>query len=174
MQWRRMYWRGTSEQQPLSLRLLSPERPPHPTVVGLLAIGRTPTDYIGGAYVQFLRIDGLSLTDATADQKIIRGPLPDLVHRLDDVLTANIRTATDIRSGPVERRYPHYPLEALRQLTATPSCTAVTKTSSITSGAADGLVWRRPGGLQSRTQAGQERQAQDDSSSPNERPCVHR
>ncbi len=106
----------TLEQQMNSLRFLSSKYPPLPTVIGLLTIGKDPAAYIYGAYVQFLRIDGICLDDPIADQKEIHGPLPDLLHQLDEILKANIRIATDIRSSPVEQRHPDYPLDALQQL----------------------------------------------------------
>lgn len=108
--------RQTTEQQLASLRLLSPDRKT-PTVAGLLAIGKSPADYLPGAYIQFLRIDGEQLTDPIADQKDLHGPLVELVPQLDTLLSANIRIATDITSGPRENRHPDYPLVALQQLT---------------------------------------------------------
>jgi ATP-dependent DNA helicase RecG len=32
-----------------------------PAVLGLLALGKSPQDFIPGAYIQFLRIDGTEL-----------------------------------------------------------------------------------------------------------------
>ena len=104
------------EEQLASLRFVA-VRPPHcPTVVGLLVLGKTPADFVPGAYVQFLRIDGTELTDAIADQKEIHGPLPDLLRRVDDVLSANVSTATNVVDGPTEVRHPNYPLVALQQV----------------------------------------------------------
>jgi len=103
------------EQQLASLRFTSADAPETPTVVGLLGIGKSPADFIPGAYVQFLRIEGRGFADPIADQKEWHGPLPDLLRRLDELLEANIHIATDIVSGPVEKRYPDYPLAALQQ-----------------------------------------------------------
>jgi len=106
----------TTQQQMASLRFLAAVEPVGPTVVGVLALGKDPCAFVPGAYVQFLRIDGTTLTDPIADQKEIYGPLPDQLRRLDDVLEANIHIATDVRSGSTERRHPDYPLDALQQL----------------------------------------------------------
>lgn len=106
----------TKQQQMVSLRFLSAAEPTVPTVVGLLALGKDPSSFVPGAYVQFLRIDGTNLVDPIADQKEIHGPLSDLLHRVDEVLEANIHVATDIRSGPTELRHLDYPLDALQQL----------------------------------------------------------
>lgn len=106
----------TITQQMASLRFVSPCPPFKPTVVGVLAIGKSPADYIPGAYIQFLRIDGLEMTDPIADQRKIHGPMPDLLRQLNDVMKANIHIATDIRSASTEIRIPDYPLVALQQL----------------------------------------------------------
>ncbi|MBE3135287.1 MAG: ATP-binding protein, partial [Acidobacteria bacterium] len=46
------------EHQLLALKFAHPGPPACPTVLGILAVGKTPTDWVPGAYVQFLRIDG--------------------------------------------------------------------------------------------------------------------
>ena len=103
-------------EQLASLRFVGVDPPHFPTVAGLLVLGKTPADFVAGAYVQFLRIDGTQLTDSIADQKEIHGPLPDLLRRLDDVLSANVSTATDLVNGPTEVRHPDYPMVALQQV----------------------------------------------------------
>jgi len=108
--------RRSPEQQMTSMRFLSADDAITPTVVGLLTIGKSPADYVPGAYVQFLRIQGSELTDPIADQKTCQGPLPELLRQLDEILKANIHIATDIQSGPTEVQRPDYPLLALQQL----------------------------------------------------------
>ena len=103
-------------QQLVSLRFVSADDPHAPTVVGLLVVGKSPADFVPGAYVQFLRVDGRELADSITNQKDLHGPMPHLLRRLDEILEANIRTATDVRSGPTEVRRPDYPLDALQQL----------------------------------------------------------
>lgn len=103
------------EQQLASMRFVSVDEPHVPTVVGLLAMGKSPADYLPGAYIQFLRIDGTDLADPVSDQKELHGPMADLLRRLDDVLEANIRMPVDIESGSREIRQPDYPLVALQQ-----------------------------------------------------------
>jgi ATP-dependent DNA helicase RecG len=106
----------SQEQQLTSLRFITATAPVVPTVIGLLAIGKSPSDYIPGAYLQFLRIEGVNLADPIADQKEGQGPLPELLRQLDDILNANIHVSTDIRSASTEIRHPDYPLDALQQL----------------------------------------------------------
>jgi ATP-dependent DNA helicase RecG len=104
------------EHQLASLRLITATASPMPTVVGILAIGKTPREFIYGAYVQFLRINGSELTDPLIDQKEIGGPLPDILRLLDDLLEINIATSSTFIGSPVEKKRPDYPIEALRQL----------------------------------------------------------
>jgi ATP-dependent DNA helicase RecG len=73
-----------------------------PTVLGLLVVGKDPRAFIGGAYIQWVRFQGTGLADTIRNQKEIRGPLPDLIRRIDEVLDANIEVATSITEGPLE------------------------------------------------------------------------
>lgn len=106
----------STEQQLMSLRLISTDPEPVPTVLGLLAIGKDVRGHLPGAYVQFLRLDGTKLTDPIKDQKEIDGPINVLLQRLDDTLHAHISTALDITSRSTELRIPDYPMAALKQL----------------------------------------------------------
>ncbi len=106
----------TIEQQLRSLRFLGTDNKT-PTVTGLLTIGYSPADFLPGAYVQFLRIEGKNLSDPIVDQQDIHGPLLQVISDVDVLLRANIRIATDITSASREIRNPDYPLGALQQLT---------------------------------------------------------
>jgi ATP-dependent DNA helicase RecG len=107
----------TTQEQLLSLRLLTPKFNCNPSVLGVLTIGKDPRQFLPGAYIQFLRIDGTELTDPIKDQKEIDGPLIQMLRQIDELLQINISTATDVTSQQVETRQPDYPLEALRQVT---------------------------------------------------------
>ena len=87
------------------------------TVMGILVLGKNPQDFLPGAYVQFLRIDGNDLTDEIRDDETIRGTISDQIRRLDDKLIAHNRIAVDITSGPLEKRTALYPIEAVQQIT---------------------------------------------------------
>jgi ATP-dependent DNA helicase RecG len=89
------------------------ERPTH---LALLMIGKEPTFFIPGAYVLFLRIDGVGLGDPIKDSKELRGPLIESLTTLDELLKINISTAIDVKSASVEIATPDYPLAALQQL----------------------------------------------------------
>lgn len=97
-----------------SLRLLDNDG--HPTVLGVLVLGKDPRRFVPGAYVQFLRLDGVALTEPIRDQKEIDGPLHELLRRLDEVLEAHNSVAASLTEAAVEVRRPEYPLPALQQL----------------------------------------------------------
>ena len=101
------------KQQLRSLRLLMGEMP---TWGALLSFGRDPLRWIPGAYVQFLRIDGETVTDPILDHHRLTGRLEDVLHQLDDLLKINIRTSVDLTTRAREIRLPDYPVTALRQL----------------------------------------------------------
>lgn len=89
---------------------------PTATVLGLLTIGKNPQDFLPGAYVQFLRIDGRELSDDIIDSEDIRGAIPDLLRRINDKLISHNRIAVAIATGAVEQRVALYPIEALQQI----------------------------------------------------------
>jgi ATP-dependent DNA helicase RecG len=104
------------DQQLASLRFVTTDAPPVPTVAGLLAIGKDPEQFVGGAYIQFLRIDGAELSDPIRDEKRVAGPMGEMLRAVDELLTLNISVAVDFTSGPVEKRQPDYPLVAIQQV----------------------------------------------------------
>jgi ATP-dependent DNA helicase RecG len=105
-----------TEQQLTSMRFATVEPQPKPTILGILVVGKDPRQFLPGAYIQFLRLDGRELTDPIKDQKEIGGPLPDLLRMLDETFQAHISIASDITGQPVELRHPDYPIVALQQL----------------------------------------------------------
>ncbi len=104
------------EQQLLAARFAHPGPPVVPTVLGILTVGRCPTDWVPGDYIQFLRIDGQAITDPVQSARELRGPLPDMLSDLDELLKINIHTTIDVTSGPIEVQRPDYPLVALQQI----------------------------------------------------------
>jgi ATP-dependent DNA helicase RecG len=97
-----------------ALRLVANE---HPTWGALIACGIDPQAWAPGAYVQFLRIDGIALADPIKDQKALTGKLDDVLRRLDELLELNVAVRTEIASALREIRRPDYPIVALQQLT---------------------------------------------------------
>lgn len=57
-----------------------------PTVAGLLLLGQAPRDRLPGAYLQFLALAATELSDAVRDEKLLDGPLVDMLRQLDELL----------------------------------------------------------------------------------------
>lgn len=103
-------------QQLAATKMIVSEGQPIPTVLGLLVIGKTTRTFLAGAYVQFLRIEGVALDQPIVDEELIDGTVADVVRRLEEKLVAHNRTRIDFTSGPQEQRTSLYPLIALQQL----------------------------------------------------------
>lgn len=109
--------RTLEERLAVTKMIASPDEP-FVTVMGILVLGKNPQDFLPGAYVQFLRIDNIQLIDDNdiLDNEVIRGAIPDLLHRLDDKLIAHNRTTVNFTSSPIEQRSELYPIPALQQI----------------------------------------------------------
>ena len=104
------------EQRLAACKMISTTDSPVPTVLGLLVVGKSPRDWLPGAYVQFLRINGTQWADPVIDESSIDGPLAQVLRRLDEKLDAHNRTEVDITSQSIETRTSPYPRAALQQL----------------------------------------------------------
>lgn len=104
------------EQQLASIRCVTVDIPPVPTVLGGLLAAKDVGYLIPGAYVQFLRIAGTHLTDTVADRLEIYATVPELLRRIEEKLESHNRQSVDFTSTPVERRQALYPRVALEQL----------------------------------------------------------
>lgn len=102
------------EQQFASLRFITKDGVPN--VSSVIVFGKDPARWIPGAYIQFLRVDGVDITDPIRHQKEISGNLYDQLHQLDEILDANISISSDVRSGPTEIKHADYPIVALQQI----------------------------------------------------------
>jgi ATP-dependent DNA helicase RecG len=107
----------TYEERLASLRMVHAPDDPVPTVLGLLVLSPRARDFIGPAYVQFLRLDGTDLASPILDAEEISGPIGQLLRRLDDKLLASNTTKIDLTSASREVRRPEYPMAALQQIT---------------------------------------------------------
>jgi ATP-dependent DNA helicase RecG len=104
-------------QQLASVRFLSSaDESGQPTVVGVLIAGRDPQRFLPGAYVQFVRFDGIELMHPVKHQKALTGPIPLQLRMLDELLDANVSVASGGALAAVERRQPDFPVLALQQL----------------------------------------------------------
>lgn len=109
---RRQNGRSTGDKL-RALRLLSREG--RPVNAAILLLGKDPRSFFPGAYIQFLRLDGSSLTDPIIDQKEIGGTVPDQVRQIEELMRLNVRITATI-GGSQRREQPDYPLEALEQI----------------------------------------------------------
>lgn len=103
-------------QQLSALKMIKSIDEPVSTVLGILTIGKSPRDYFPGAYVQFLKLDGVGLADKILDSEEIDGNIVDIIRRVDEKSRAHIMTSVDIVSEDIERRTATYPLPALQQV----------------------------------------------------------
>lgn len=103
------------EQQLASLRLYDPERS-CPTHAGILLFGKNPRFYMPGAYVQYLRLPGIDLTEIPEDQAEISGDLHSVLRELEGRIRLLIHTSMRAVSALAEKLLPDYPEWALREL----------------------------------------------------------
>ncbi len=106
----------TYEQRLAALGMVASVDDPTPTVVGVLALGKSVLSWVPCAYVQFLRVIGTEWGDPIGDEQILDGTLDQVLRRLDDKLKATLATAVDFTSGTTEVRKSPYPLSALQQI----------------------------------------------------------
>jgi ATP-dependent DNA helicase RecG len=95
--------------------IVSPENTT-PTVLGLLSIGKSPQDFLLGAYIQFLRIDGTDLADPVIDEEEIGGAIVEMLRRAEEKLKAHNRVAFDITSTTTHQIAMPYPPAAIQQI----------------------------------------------------------
>jgi ATP-dependent DNA helicase RecG len=106
----------TYEERLASCRMIVSVTDATPTLTGLLAIGKKPQDFINGAYIQFLRIDGIDHNGAIIDEREINGRISDMIKNAEIVLGAYNKKAFDVLSGPTHKIIWDYPETALRQI----------------------------------------------------------
>jgi ATP-dependent DNA helicase RecG len=106
--------RRSVPEQLAALHLTDPDAVPN--VAGILVLGHEPTAFVKGAYVQFLRIDGLELGDPVIDRKELSGPMPRMLGQMEEIASSHIRVATQIAGSDREVQRPDYPRDALQQL----------------------------------------------------------
>lgn len=105
----------TYEQRLAATKLVLSAEEPVPTVLGLLVLGTRTRDFLPGAYIQFLRLEGRDLADPIVDEAAIDGAVSQVLRRIDEKLLAHNTTAVDLTSGPLEKRASRYPIAALQQ-----------------------------------------------------------
>lgn len=97
-------------------KLVMSDAAPRPTVLGLLVIGKSPADWLPGAYTQFLRLAGNDLTAPVADEEVLHGTVADQIRRLEEKLEAHNLRSVRFANTQQEASVEAYPMDALRQL----------------------------------------------------------
>lgn len=103
------------EEQLASLRFLDLGQG-HPTAGGILLFGRNPRYFFPGAYVQYLRLPGDTLTQVPLDQAEISGDLLNVLRELDIRITANVQNSMQNITTNREKIIPDVPSVAVREL----------------------------------------------------------
>jgi len=106
----------TYEERLASCKMIVSPEDTTPTVLGLLAIGKNPQDFLPGACIQFLRIDGVELADPVIDEENIGGAVVEMLRRAEDKLSAHNRSSVDIVTEPTHVIQHSYPPVALQQI----------------------------------------------------------
>jgi ATP-dependent DNA helicase RecG len=104
------------EHKLAATKLVLSDAEPRPTVLGLLVIGKSPADWLPGAYTQFLRLAGEDLTAPVADEEVIHGTVADQIRRLEEKLVAHNLRSVRFADAAQESSNEAYPMDALRQL----------------------------------------------------------
>ncbi len=104
------------QQQMASLHFITSDVSSVPTSLGLLVAGNSPSDFIPGAYIQFLRFESVEMEEPIKDSREIHGPIGQQLDRIEDLFNAN--NARIIRiSGEVKHVTEYeYPKDAFSQL----------------------------------------------------------
>lgn len=106
----------TYEERLASCKMIVSPDDTTPTVLGLLAIGKSPQDFLPGSYIQFLRINGIELASPVIDEENVSGTLVEMLRRTEEKLNAHNRAAIDITSGSTHAREVPYPPAAIQQI----------------------------------------------------------
>jgi len=104
------------EERLAATKMIDTAANPVATVLGVLTIGKSPQDFLPGARVQFLKIDGDKYDDDVVDSADIGGAISDLLRGVDEKLNSHNRVAVEFVAREIEQRTELYPAEALRQI----------------------------------------------------------
>jgi ATP-dependent DNA helicase RecG len=87
-----------------------------PTVAGILLFGINPRYFLPGAYVQFLRFPGTTMTDRPEDELEISGDLRTVLETIRQKIIAHNHIVSTQGEGFRDKPVPDYPEWALREL----------------------------------------------------------
>ena len=105
----------TVEEQLASLRLFDLSKK-CPTTTGILLFGNNPRFFLPGAYVQFLRFPGITMTDMPVDQAEISGDIRTVLDGMRDKFRACNQVGMKPGKGFQDQLLPEYPEWSVREL----------------------------------------------------------
>lgn len=106
----------TYEERLAACKMTASPDNPTPTVLGLLAVGKSPQDFLPGAYIQFLRLKGTELADPVSDEEKIGGALSDVLRRINDKCKMHNLVGIDAVTSEIHSTSITYPPAALQQI----------------------------------------------------------
>lgn len=106
----------TYEQNLAVCNMVNSPELPIPTVLGVLALSENPMKWIGGAIVQFLRLEGTDLTAPITDERRFVGSVSELVCNVDARLDVHNHKKVDNVSEKLTKENVHYPLLAIKEI----------------------------------------------------------
>ena len=87
-----------------------------PTNAGLILFGKNPQFHFPGAYIQFVKFDGASMSDHILFEKRFTGPHFNILKNLDDFIESSLIKSRPVRNGTMrEDTLYNYPLWSLRE-----------------------------------------------------------
>lgn len=86
------------------------------TFAGALIFGKTPLNWLPGAYIQFVRFNGERLTDDPQQQLVFSGDLLKVLRELDSFLPLQVKSKPEPVTMLREQDIRDYPVIALREL----------------------------------------------------------
>ena len=87
-----------------------------PTFIGMMALGKKPNYHLGGAYIQFLRIDGPDHRSPIIHEQVLEGKISEMYKQAEMLFRAYNKRAIDVLSGPTHVITHDYPETAFRQI----------------------------------------------------------
>ena len=106
----------TLEERLAATKMIVHADDPTPTALGILTLARKPTDFLPGAYIQFLRLDGTDRSTPILDNARVEGPLGEAMAEVDRIVRTNTRESVEIGTRVTEIRRSTYPPLALQEL----------------------------------------------------------
>jgi ATP-dependent DNA helicase RecG len=88
-----------------------------PTNAGVLCFANNPIYFLAGAYIQYVRFDGDSVTSPIKNEKAFKGTLVSVLNNLDEFIKYIVITQKPVFVSPLrEKPVFNYPYRAIREL----------------------------------------------------------